>query len=629
MRSVRPAGVVALALLSSAVVAMGLVAPASAYELVPPQQQGRTHHDQHGEHHLRGAHKQASTSASGSGLLSYHGGKSGIGVTTGAPKVYVVFWGNQWGTQTTNVNGYSVFSNDAMGVAPRVQGFLKGLGTNGELWSGVMTESCEGVAVGATSCPASAAHVGYPTGGALAGVLYDNAVAAPTTASDTEIAQEAVNAAVTFGNTTAASNRSAQYVIVSPSGLHPGGFNAPLKWCAWHDGTGGYGVTSGAGGPIAFTNLPYLTDVGGSCGANYVNSGTAGAADGVTIVEGHEYAETITDQLPSGGWYDAAGYENGDKCAWVGSISTSPFPSNGAQNIALATGSFPVQANFSNTANACAVAAPIVSGTSTTVTFNSTPGNQSGPIGTPVSVSAAATSSDVTKTITYSATGLPGGLTINSSTGLISGTPNAAILSSPVKVTSTTSDGAVASASFTWTISNLAGNTVTVTAIATKSSGKGKAATQAASATDNQALQKLTWSATGLPAGVTINATTGTMSGTATTAGSYTVVAKATDLSAAFGTTTFTWNVTAPVVTNPGAQSTARRTVVSLQIVATDPGATLTYSASGLPTGLTINSTTGLISGTTSSSTATKNVSVTVRDSNAVSTVVSFQWRIV
>ena len=42
------------------------------------------------------------------------------------------------------------------------------------------------------------------------------------------------------------------------------------------------------------------------------------AIDGVTIVEGHEYAETITDQNPAGGWIDSTGYENGDKCAWVG-----------------------------------------------------------------------------------------------------------------------------------------------------------------------------------------------------------------------------------------------------------------------------------------------------------------------
>ena len=50
----------------------------------------------------------------------------------------------------------------------------------------------------------------------------------------------------------------------------------------------------------------------------------------------------------------------------------------------------------------------------------------------------------------------------------------------------------------------------------------------------------------------------------------------------------------APVVTNPGAQSSAEGASPSLQIAASDPdGNTLTYSATGLPTGLAINSTTG------------------------------------
>ena len=44
------------------------------------------------------------------------------------------------------------------------------------------------------------------------------------------------------------------------------------------------------------------TDAGASCGANFVNAGSGGALDGVTIVEGHEYAETLSDQNPGGGW---------------------------------------------------------------------------------------------------------------------------------------------------------------------------------------------------------------------------------------------------------------------------------------------------------------------------------------
>ena len=54
-----------------------------------------------------------------------------------------------------------------------------------------------------------------------------------------------------------------------------------------------------------------------------------------------------------------------------------------------------------------------------------------------------------------------------------------------------------------------------------------------------------------------------------------------------------------PVVTNPGSQTSTTGTAVNLQVQATDPqGDALTYSAAGLPAGLSINASTGLISGT-------------------------------
>ena len=55
----------------------------------------------------------------------------------------------------------------------------------------------------------------------------------------------------------------------------------------------------------------------------------------------------------------------------------------------------------------------------------------------------------------------------------------------------------------------------------------------------------MTYSATGLPAGLSINSTTGLISGTPSTAGTYSVVAKATDTTAAFGTASFTWTISA------------------------------------------------------------------------------------
>jgi len=98
------------------------------------------------------------------------------------------------------------------------------------------------------------------------------------------------------------------------------------------------------------------------------------------------------------------------------------------------------------------------SGGGNTVTVTS-PGNQTGTVGTAVSLQIHATDSASGQTLTYSATGLPAGLSISSS-GLISGTPTTAATSNvTVKATDTT--GASGSASFTWTISTSGGGACT------------------------------------------------------------------------------------------------------------------------------------------------------------------------
>jgi len=84
------------------------------------------------------------------------------------------------------------------------------------------------------------------------------------------------------------------------------------------------------------------------------------------------------------------------------------------------------------------------------------PGNQSGTVGTAVSLQIHATDSASGQTLTYSASGLPAGLSISSSTGLISGTPTTAATSSVV-VTATDTTSAQGSASFSWTISTTGG----------------------------------------------------------------------------------------------------------------------------------------------------------------------------
>jgi Putative Ig domain len=410
----------------------------------------------------RWAHRHPNAVLASANDLNYGGGIDGIGVTTGHEKVYLVFYGSQWGTQSTNSNGDVTLSGDPSGEAPYLQEFFKGLGTDNETWSGTATQYCDGVAVGAQSCPASnTEHVAYPAGGALSGVWVDESTASPAQATGHQLGVEAVNAAAHFGNTTAASNRDAQYVIISPTGTDPDGW-LQNGFCAWHDYNGdsilsGGPVTSPYG-DIAFTNLPYITDAGASGGEDFVNSN--GTLDGVSIVEGHEYTETITDQNPAGGWTDSSGSEIGDKCAWI-----TPGTSGGAADLSLATGSFAVQSMWANDANSgsggCDISHPIVTnpggGGGNTVTVTN-PGNQTGTVGTPVSLQIQATDSASGQTLTYGATGLPAGLSINSSSGLISGTPTTAGTSN-VTVTATDTTGATGSASFTWAISSSSGCT--------------------------------------------------------------------------------------------------------------------------------------------------------------------------
>jgi len=280
--------------------------------------------------------------------VSFGGGVHRQGVTTGHEKVYLVFWGSQWGAKSVNGSGDVTLAGDPSGEAPYLQEMFKGLGTGGEQWSGVMTQYCDGVKYGSFSCPASARHVAYPTGGALAGVWADERAASPENATGSQLGAEAIAAARHFGNTTSGANRDAQYVILSPTGAHPDGFNTPTgEFCAWHDDTADPNLPAGPVPgklDVAFTNMPYVTDLGISCGEDFVNAGPAGLADGMSIVEGHEYAETITDQYPPAGWTNAlTGAEAADLCAW-----NPPGGSGGTNDLKLTTGTFAMQSIWSN-----------------------------------------------------------------------------------------------------------------------------------------------------------------------------------------------------------------------------------------------------------------------------------------
>jgi hypothetical protein len=90
------------------------------------------------------------------------------------------------------------------------------------------------------------------------------------------------------------------------------------------------------------------------------------------------------------------------------------------------------------------------------------------------------------------------------------------------------------------------GNTITATNPGSQTSTVGTAVRLQIQASDSASGQTLTYSATGLPAGVSINSATGLISGTPTTAGNSSVTVTATDTTAASGSATFSWTVNNP-----------------------------------------------------------------------------------
>ncbi|MBV9444352.1 MAG: hypothetical protein JO345_00385 [Streptosporangiaceae bacterium] len=205
--------------------------------------------------------------------VQYNGGAQGV--ITQSPKVYLVFYGSQWGGQ-----GGSAQSN--------AQGFFSGLGKGSERWSRILTQYCNAVATGTVTCPSSAVHIPYPSSTVYAGTWFDSSVAAPPQPGN-DLITEAHKAASHFGVTNLARS---MFIIFSPPGTSAGG------GFAWHTTTSdGYNVINA---PINENN---------------------------TIVLSHEYAETMTDV--NAGWTTPDHTaEIGDLCGPDGNLNltTGSFP---------------------------------------------------------------------------------------------------------------------------------------------------------------------------------------------------------------------------------------------------------------------------------------------------------------
>jgi serine protease len=339
-----------------------------------------------------------------------------------SPRVYLLLWGPNWTTDSGEEASASY-----------LESFYGGLGVEpADTWS-----------TGTSLYPDSGN--GFPafTGSVFAGFVNDTSTP-PTGATPAQLAAEADAFAQHLTDPA-----NAQVVVATQSGTCPQGFAAPCNgtsgtYCAWH---------SSSNEP--FVNLPYLLDAGAACGQDFVNPSPGGDNDGWSIVGGHEFAEAATDPVPNTGWADTAdsvsGGEVADKCAWGGTLWGSSDPIG---NVTLSTGTFAMQSLWSNAAGGCAMTGPARD----TVTITS-PQGQSSVMGQPVSLQLQGSSSGG-YLLNWQAVGLPPGLALNSSTGLITGTPTT-VGTYGVTVTGIDQAAVRRGVSVNWTVSPPPGNPIT------------------------------------------------------------------------------------------------------------------------------------------------------------------------
>ena len=210
-------------------------------------------------------------------------------------------------------------------------------------------------------------------------------------------------------------------------------------------------------------------------------------------------------------------------------------------------------------AGAAASSTPItdvwaVPGNTVTVT---NPGNQTGTVGTAASLQITATDSDPAQTLTYSATGLPAGLSINATTGLISGTPTTAGTST-VTVTATDTTGASGSTSFTWTINPAPDFTISAAPASGSVTVGGSTTTTVSTTAVGGFTGTVSLSASGLPAGATA-----TFNPTSVTAGASSTLTLATSPSTPTGTFPITITGTSGTLTHTTSYSLTVNPVVT------------------------------------------------------------------
>ena len=487
---------------------------------------------------------------------------------------------------------YQVNSSATPPVQFGATGLPAGLAINASSGLITGTPTTAGTVVGSVSVASGGQTNSANISIAIAAAANTAVISSPTTASGT--------VGTAFNYNAAASNSPTSYNISGlPAGLSANTTTGVISGTPTAAGTSSISLSANNAGGTGASVTVTLT-VAPPAAAPVISSNTSasvavGAPFSYTIAASNTPTSFAASGRPLGVNLDTAtGALSGTPTVagvyTIGMSATNAGGTSSTVNLTLTVGSLSSVTSASSGVGAVGVA----------YTYNTT-------------ASPAATS--------FNISGLPAGLTGNTTTGVISGTPTfAGVANVSLSANNATGTGPVL------TLTLDIGNRPVISSSTSASGTTGSAFTYAITASNSPT----GYNATGLPAGLAVNTSTGVISGTPTVAATSTVALTATNAYGTSSTVNLSLSVAAPssggggggggapVITSAGSAS-AITTVAFTFAVQASPAAT-SYSLSGtVPTGLSINTSTGVISGTVTQ-TGTYNMSVTATNGSGSAT---------
>jgi hypothetical protein len=248
--------------------------------------------------------------------------------------------------------------------------------------------------------------------------------------------------------------------------------------------------------------------------------------------------------------------------------------------------------------------------------------SRSGTIGTAMAAFVPVTAAGGTTPYTFALTPpgtLPAGLTFSTSTGQISGTPTATLATTTFTVTVTDGASGTSAKTFDLTVNSAL---TTTQAVPSTTGVVNTPITPFTPVTAAGGTTPYAFALTGtLPSGVAFNTSTGQITGTPTAVrATTTYTVTVTDAASATSSKTFTLTVNAALTTTqvvPTRTGTVNTAIAAFTPVTTTGGVppySFALSGGTLPTGMTLNTATGSISGTPTTTLAATSFTVTVTD---------------